>query len=107
MTNTDRDTHFNSFANNVLTAMMGECGYIDLYDSDENEKARYAQIIAQNAYDLVGHTIENTEHIDLDRLSTQEHILKIPDMPVVVENTERKKILTEITHLAEDAGVYD
>lgn len=72
--NTDRDTHFAGFARSAIDEINGA------YSEDEE-----IIILARRAYDLVGHTIESTEHIDLDRLSTQEHILRIPDMPVLPE----------------------
>lgn len=42
--------------------------------------AHMKQIIASLAYALVKHTIEHIDPIDLDRLSPDEHVARIPDL---------------------------
>jgi hypothetical protein len=59
----------------------------DIFDGDFTVEA-VTKIIAQYASLLVKHTIEQTEHIDLDRLSSDEHVLRIPDMAAWPEGTD-------------------
>lgn len=67
----ERDTHFLGFAKLLADELKVTGGY---------PISEVKQLIARRAYDLVAHTIENTEHIDLDRLSTEEHVPRIPDL---------------------------
>lgn len=84
----ERDTHFTGFADALFYALDWNDINIDM--ENDGWEDRWKQIIARRAYDLVGHTIESTEHIDLDRLSTGEHITRIPDMPVLPSEPEEQ-----------------
>jgi len=84
MSNTLRDTQFAGFAKLLweeLLELRGR-GYIDVANDmmDEEWNAEYRQIIARRAYDLVGHALENIDPNDLDRLSPDERVLKMPDL---------------------------
>lgn len=73
-----RDTQFAGFAELLSNELRGW----------ELSKPDVKQIIARRAYDLVRHTIECTSHIDLDRLTSDEHTLRIPDLTTWPEETK-------------------
>jgi hypothetical protein len=88
-------THFAGFAKSLFEEYQAYCLYF-VVTHQETPKEEYNRecrkgleaIIARHAYKLVKHTIENTEHIDLDRLSSDEHVLRIPDMTEWAEETK-------------------
>lgn len=70
----ERDTQFIGFANALVDDLRRNVGM------GNDERLPYVQLIARRAYDLVKHAIEHIEHIDLDRLSSDEQVSKIPDL---------------------------
>lgn len=89
----ERDTKFAGFAAALLKEIDDAIGKqskeAEKYGLSDKDEKRYAHelgtIIARRAYDLVKHTIECTEHIDLDRLSSDEHTERIPDLTELPE----------------------
>lgn len=67
----ERDTQFASFAKLLADELKVTGGY---------PISEVQTMIAQRAYDLVVHTLSNVEHINLDRLTEEEHAARIPDM---------------------------
>jgi hypothetical protein len=82
-TMTNRDTHFKQFAQ----ALMADLSGIDA----QNWRQFVLEgepILARRAFDLVHHTMLSTSCHDLDVLSTQECVLRIPDMAVLPEEEQ-------------------
>ncbi len=88
MSQSERDTHFAGFARRLWEEMLSQtawqgidvtAGHIPLHHPEDEEHQIYIQIIARRAYDLVYHDHEHISHIDMDRLTTEEQITKIPD----------------------------
>ncbi len=75
-----RDTHFAGFADRLFWELHAT-GDVSFDNPHYYWSKQWKQVIARAAYDLVAHTILNTEHISLDRLSTPEHVERIPDLP--------------------------
>lgn len=74
-----RDTQFKAFAE----LLFGDFPWrFDLYieSSDDGWEERWKQRIARRAYDLVSHTLLNVSMSDLDMLSHEECVQRIPDM---------------------------
>lgn len=84
MSTTARDTHFAGFATRVIEEMLQQ-GDVWIETTSDDWKEQWQAVIAQRAYDLVHHTIESMSHIDLDRLDTNEHVERIPDMEAFPE----------------------
>lgn len=80
MSEQERETHFARFADRLMDELLSLCDYELVETASDRWRKEAEPIIARRAYDLVAHTIENTAHIDLDRLSTEEHVLRIPDL---------------------------
>lgn len=84
----ERDTKFAGFAALVLKEIDDVIGQQakDAREYGLNDKTETAcahelgTLIARRAYDLVKHAIESIEHIDLDRLSSEEQVGRIPDL---------------------------
>jgi hypothetical protein len=77
----ERDTHFAGSARLVIKSLPEFPNLLGYTIREWREEA--TTILAQYAYDLVQHTIENTAHIDLDMLLSDEHVERIPDMTEV------------------------
>jgi hypothetical protein len=80
--NEERNEHFKGFANLLWQDLLeaNGYGYIDVTtDDDPTDPTNYLEIIAQRAYDLVYHTIENAGEIDLIP-STAAAVAVIPDL---------------------------
>lgn len=81
-----RDTQFAGFAKRLLEELKPYQAMLllALQSADQREREWAENMIqtitAQRAYDLVVHTLSNTEHINLDRLTEEEHAARIPDM---------------------------
>lgn len=77
----ERTTHFAGFAKAVQRRLDNKVCGISVDEWTPTKSAKMTQdILAQAFYDLVCHTLENIAHIDLDRLCTNEHVLRIPDL---------------------------
>jgi len=80
---TDRDTHFQGFAkrlNEDINTLA--CSYTaGTFPGHETLQARIETIVARRAYDLVRHAIESIGPYDLDCLSTDECVMRVPDLP--------------------------
>ena len=78
----DRDIHFAQSAQCIAKRLAKEIEFPNYFWGltipEWREEA--TKILAQYAYDLVKHTLENASHIDLDRLSVDEQVLKMPDI---------------------------
>ncbi len=79
MSSNERDTHFKQFAEMLFEEFPWSFD-ICIESSEDGWEERWKQLIARRAYDLVVHTLSNTEHINLDRLTEEEHAARIPDM---------------------------
>jgi hypothetical protein len=80
----NRDTHFARFAMMLMDEILNVKG---MY-TNPNWRIDCQEVIARRAYDLVKHTIEQTEHINLDRLGPDEHVERIPDMTELPKEQE-------------------
>lgn len=79
MSSNPRDTQFKKFADLLFDELFVDGDtWVDTINSYWKEE--WKETIARRAYDLVVHTLSNTSHIDLDRLSEEEHAARIPDM---------------------------
>lgn len=74
-----RDTQFQSFAREVVKEILG-LRWQTVYYRDPQMLEHYEQIIAHRAYDLVSHTVLNVSISDLDMLSQEECVERIPDL---------------------------
>jgi uncharacterized protein YbaA (DUF1428 family) len=85
-----RDTQFQGFAKALWTE-LDERNFTSEACNPAMSMYRDEAItlIARRAYDLVKHTIENTEHYNLDVLSPDEHVERIPDMIELPKVQER------------------
>lgn len=82
-----RNTQFQGFAKLLveeLTSLELDYMGVVLDESGGNfnryYRTEWEKIIARHAYDLAKHIIEHTEHKDLDVLSPDEHVQRIPDI---------------------------
>lgn len=114
MSNTDRDTHFNSFAFELIKEMLAQRqgDWIDFNADDTEAIEEYSTIIAQRAYDLVVHALKEMNPTPYTYFDTPEEIIKngVPDMlvlPDMPDHTNRKQILAEIARISQEAGEYD
>ncbi|HEX9503854.1 MAG TPA: hypothetical protein VF974_06080 [Patescibacteria group bacterium] len=83
----NRDTQFQNFAN----ALYMEC--VGIYqDASIRGRVDTEQLvirhITRRAYDFAVHVLENTDIVDLDRLPSDEHVERIPDMTELESNHE-------------------
>ena len=80
----ERNTHFAGFAKALWQELLAvDEGHIDISDYnriDEEMMEQYRAIIARRAYDLVQHTILNIGPADLDMLTTEECVQRVPDL---------------------------
>jgi hypothetical protein len=81
-----RDTQFTGFAKLLLEELKPYQTMLLLaLQSNDKREREWAEnmiqtITARRAYDLTVHILSNTEHINLDRLTEEEHAARIPDM---------------------------
>jgi hypothetical protein len=83
MGDNERDTHFAGFARLLRQDIFAKLNFLDFGFSDQQQATidrGVDKMIAQRVYDLVMHTLLHVEHIDLDRLTDEEHAKKIPDL---------------------------
>ena len=85
----ERDTKFAGFAKLLYEKMRGDiAGLIVAVGSPLATKQQeidfyenmLQQTIAQGSYDLAKWTLLHTSHLDLDRLDSDEHVQRIPDL---------------------------
>lgn len=81
-----RDTHFLGFASALFQEMQADLTalYVALGSRREQDIASaesiIQQLIARRTYDLVKHTILNIGPADLDMLTTEECVQRVPDL---------------------------
>lgn len=76
----NKDQQFSGFAKAVVDKIYGldKTAFPRILSPEE------AQIVlARAAYDLVAHTLDKVERINLDRLDIAENVECIPDLPVL------------------------
>ena len=78
MSDNTRDTQFKGFAKSLIREL--DVVSTTTYASFDKAQEAYELVIVRRAYDLVKHTIKNTDIVDLDRLTLDEHVERIPDM---------------------------
>ena len=90
MSTLDRDEHFRGFAKLLfddVAAMFMK--WVVATRWEREEPAHDIQLyLARRAYDLVHHTLLHVEHINLDSLSYEEHVTRIPDMTELPEEQQ-------------------
>jgi hypothetical protein len=74
----ERDTHFVGFARLLMKDLLWDSGGFSFNVPVGEAIEKCKVVIAQRAYDLVEHALENTSLYDLD--SYEEQIKPIPDM---------------------------
>jgi hypothetical protein len=88
----ERDTHFSGFASRLWdklhTLYLHETGKETYEQMDK-------QLIAQDAYDLVKHTIYHIDPYWLDALNFDEIPSRIPDFPAPPEPPANERIIAE------------
>ena len=86
MSTPERDEHFQGFAKQQFDDVAGMFNRLFLARQDcdqarEMEATNDIQLyLARRAYDLALHTLLHVEHINLDSLSYEEHVTRIPDL---------------------------
>lgn len=78
-----RETQFAGFAKLLVDNLFNR-GRVWV---DDAHRERWETTIAECAYDLVGHTLSSVAPIDLDRLSIEELVAKIPDLTMWPEDS--------------------
>ena len=90
MSTLDRDEHFRGFAKQQFDDVEGM--FIKWAVATKSEREQIANDIqlfmARRAYDLALHTLLHVEHINLDSLSYEEHVTRIPDMTELPEERQ-------------------
>ena len=90
MSTIDRDTHFQGFAKQQFEDVEGMfMKWVVATRWEREEPAHDIQLyLARRAYDLALHTLLHVEHINLDSLSYEEHVTRIPDMTELPEERQ-------------------
>ncbi len=90
MSTIDRDTHFQGFAKQQFEDVEGMfMKWVVATRWEREESAHDIQLyLARRAYDLALHTLLHVEHINLDSLSYEEHVTRIPDMTELPEERQ-------------------
>ncbi len=90
MSTIDRDTHFQGFAKQQFEDVEGMfMKWVVATRWEREESAHDIQLyLARRAYDLALHTLLHVEHINLDSLSYEEHVTRIPDMTELPEEQQ-------------------
>lgn len=105
----DRDTQFQGFAKALVDELMSlELVYAGVTIDSPSSMSRYyreewEKIIARRAYDLVLHTVECVDMVDLARLFRQEIAERIPDMTELPKEQDDSASIYE--SLCNDEGV--
>jgi hypothetical protein len=77
--NTERDTHFQNFADQVVDELLQtEDLWIDTINDDWRKE--WETIIARRAYDLSMHVLEKMDPIGLQSMTNEDIIRGVPDM---------------------------
>lgn len=80
-----RDEQFQGFAKLLLDELLGEANYAEINGYDERGIAETQELIARRAYDLVAHSVEFVNKMDMlllqaGMLSGRQVASHIPDM---------------------------